>query len=139
MAPVLSGAVDIENIILWWFVCVCKTDTAAALPVSPEALRLREILADLHKRHLHRRYREYCPLDHAQWYLTIRDEYRALSAQIAARPNPTWRDVVEMSEVLWTSLPKQDRQVPVHGNPNERNYEGRGKPLRSSPPWSRPF
>ena len=98
----------------------------AALPVSPEALRLREILAGLHAKYLRSRYVEHDPLDHAHWYLTKRDEYRPLAATIAARPNPTWQDVVEMAEVLWTSLPKQDRSVPVRGAPNEWCFETTG-------------
>jgi hypothetical protein len=36
------------------------------------------------------------------------EHYRPLANKIAERPAPTWADCVELAEIIWHSLPKED-------------------------------
>ena len=84
--------------------------TAAPLPFSVEALRLREIRDAMHRIHMTRgtagqdeRSREWCSL--------MVDHYAPAARTIAARAEPTMTDCVELAEIIWHYLPKEQVQV----------------------------
>jgi hypothetical protein len=75
-----------------------------ASPVSAEGQSLRSIRDALHKVHwapqTERRTRE--------WQHLMRDQYKPLADAITARPAPTWADCVELAEIVWQFLEKED-------------------------------
>ena len=89
--------------------------TAASLPFSKEALRLREIRRELHAIHLKGRGDVYGEGENTQahkydrWRSLMVEHYCPIAHKITARQAPTWADCVELAEIIWQSLPKEDR------------------------------
>ena len=82
--------------------------SAAPMPFSSEALRLREINRALHQLHL----TEYSEARSRKWRSISVDYYGPTVHAIAARTarhNPTWADCVELAEIIWRALPKETR------------------------------
>lgn len=79
--------------------------SAAAMPFSREALRLREINRALHSCHL----AKHSERRSGEWRSLSVDHYAPTAHVIAARQNPTWANCVELAEIIWRSLPKETR------------------------------
>jgi hypothetical protein len=77
--------------------------TAAALPFSREGLQLRELRRALHRCHV----AENSEARSREWRSLAADHYRPMAHRIAARPQPTWADCVELAEICWQALDKE--------------------------------
>jgi hypothetical protein len=78
--------------------------TARALPFTAECLQLRDLKREMHDR----------PFDgriDGPWS-RMSDQYAAIADAIAARPNPTWSDCVELAEIAWHISPKEEIVMP---------------------------
>jgi hypothetical protein len=81
----------------------------AALPLSPEFVRFREVWRELHSIYLTQ------PDDYLEdgrskaWSDVMQNKCKPLQKQIIGRTNPTWSDCVEIAEIC---LHKMSRQGP---------------------------
>ena len=73
---------------------------AVPLPLSSEALELRQIRRQLFGLHLQ-------PGNTRDWR-TVMDHYGAGVCALASRPSTTWAQVVELAEAAWHMAPKEE-------------------------------
>lgn len=80
--------------------------TTATLPVSPDLVRWRGLVDDLHAWHRTTRGRPHVSAYSDEWRarsMVIKD----VSARIGEREHRTWADCVELAEICWRALPKE--------------------------------
>lgn len=79
---------------------------AAKLPLSREALLLRNIRRQLHDL----RGKEHSKARSEEWRALVVDHYRPVAARVAEREEPTFADCVELAEIIWRGLAKEERE-----------------------------
>lgn len=80
--------------------------TTAALPVSPDLIEWRGLVDGQHAFRLRTRARQTLGTHHEYYMRSL--EIRDVSDRIAAREHKTWADCVELAELCWHIMPKEN-------------------------------
>ena len=93
--------------------------TVATLPFSPEAIQLRAIRDALHRTHR---------LPHSdarsrEWTMLMTEHCQPLERAIVSRQQPTMADCVELAEIIWHAVAKEDQTV-RNGDWEYQEYSG---------------